>query len=103
MDTVHMSPISQVGWEGTSRAERRRPLYERPSSSALVFNTDKSKVIVKVRRELAQRMASLDKHWSNEMVFLLYSMVPMFEWPDVQDRPVAFVVVTRQHKTMQAY
>ena len=48
-------------------------------------------------------MAPSDKHWSNEMVFLLYSMVPMFEWPDVQDRPVAFVVVIRQHKTMQAY
>ena len=47
-------------------------------------------------------MAPSDKHWSIEMVLLLYSMVPMFEWPDSQDRPVVFVAVLRQHKAMQA-
>lgn len=30
-------------------------------------------------------------------------MVPMLEWPDVQDILVVFVIVIRQQKTMQAY
>lgn len=78
-------------------------LYEKLGFSALVIHADRSKVIFKVRRELAYRTVPSDKQWSNEMVLLLYSMVPMLEWSDVQDIPVVSVVVIRQHKTMQAY
>ena len=69
----------------------------------MIFNADKSKVIVEVRRKLAQGVVLPDKHSSNEMVLLLYSMVPMLEWPDGQDIPVVFLVGIRQHKTIQAY
>ena len=49
MDIVHIRHISHMGWNGTSRTEGWRPLYETLASSALITNADKSKVIVNVR------------------------------------------------------
>ena len=53
MEIVHIRHISHMGWNGKSRTEGWRLLYETLASSALITNADKSKVIVNVRRELA--------------------------------------------------
>ena len=58
MDIVHRRHISHMGWNGKFRTEGWRLLFETLASSALITNADKSKVMVNVRRELAQNCPS---------------------------------------------
>ena len=58
MDIVHIRHIPHMGWNGKFRIEGWWPLYKNLAFSTLITNADKSKVMVNVRRELAQNFSS---------------------------------------------